>query len=249
MLNEHKVHFELLPGTNDVWARDYMPVQMQKNTFVRFDYYPDYLETEEEKLTITDTVAVCKKIGIETLESKIVLDGGNVVNSGNKVIMTEKVFKENPSYSREDLIRELKGLFETDDLFFIPKQPYDYTGHADGMVRFVDDNTILINDYERESKTFNEKFRKAILKTGLEFHKMPYNPYESKTNEEANGAYINYLHIGNLIILPLFDLKEDKIAIKTFEQIFKNSTIVTINATEIAREGGVLNCISWNILK
>lgn len=77
-----------------------MPVQVRKDHFVRFVYTLDYLKSEDDKKTITDTDAVCKKIGIETTKSKIVLDGGNVVSIANKVIMTEKVFEENRSYPK-----------------------------------------------------------------------------------------------------------------------------------------------------
>jgi hypothetical protein len=28
----------------------------------------------------------------------------------------------------------------------------------------------------------------------------------------ANGLYINYLHVGNLVVVPQFNMKEDKIA-------------------------------------
>lgn len=247
LLKECNINFDCLKDTNDVWAVDYMPVQVSKNEFVRFTYNPNYLQTPEYLKTITNTDAVCKKIGIETTKSEILVDGGNVVNSANKVIMTEKVFKENSLYERNDLINKLKVLFQTDELYFIPSQPYDYTGHADGMVRFVDDNTILINDYKNESKSFRNKFEKAIAKTGLKYITIPYAP--SSNNKQANGDYINYLQMKDIIFVPMFELKEDEVVLKQFEQIFKGKRIVAINAKEIAKEGGVLNCITWNILK
>ena len=249
LLKECKINFQLLPGTKDVWAVDYMPVQVRRNEFVRFVYHPQYLQTDQYVKTITDTDAVCKSIGINTIKNKIVLDGGNVVNSANKVIMTERVFKENPSYEREDLANELKQLFQTDELFFIPEQPYDYTGHADGMIRFVDDNTILIKDYKNESANFRKAFEKAIRKTGMENILIPYNPYKNENKDQANGAYINYLQMEDVVIVPIFGLEEDESVVKQFEQIFKDSKVLAINANEIAKDGGVLNCISWNILK
>ena len=204
LLKECKINFQLLPGTKDVWAVDYMPVQVRRKQFVRFVYNPQYLQTGQLVKTITDTDAVCKSIGIEIIKSKIVLDGGNVVNSANKVIITERVFKENPLYERESLINELKKLFETDELFFIPEQPYDFTGHADGMIRFVDDSTVLINDYKKESARFRKAFTKAIDKTGLNYMVVPYNPYGNKNYSQANGTYINYLQMENIVIVPVF---------------------------------------------
>ena len=54
--------------------------------------------------------------------------------------MCDKIFSENPAYSRKQLIKELEDIFKTDLLYFVPQQPKDYTGHADGMIRFINDN-------------------------------------------------------------------------------------------------------------
>ena len=40
---------------------------------------------------------------------------------------------------------------------------------------------------------------------------------------------------------------EDEQAIVRFEQLFKQ--VAYIDANEIAAQGGILNCITWNILK
>ncbi len=66
---------------------------------------------------------------------------------------------------------------------------------------------------------------------------------------EANGDYINYLQMENTVIVPTFGIKEDDEAIKQFETLFAGQTIATIDSNEIANDGGILNCITWNILK
>ena len=55
--------------------------------------------------------------------------------------------------------------------------------------------------------------------------------------------------MNNTVIIPVFGLKEDEDVVKQFEQIFVGDKIATINGNKIANDGGVLNCISWNILK
>ncbi|RYE31696.1 MAG: hypothetical protein EOP48_31340 [Sphingobacteriales bacterium] len=51
------------------------------------------------------------------------------------------------------------------------------------------------------------------------------------------------------IILPVYKLKEDDEAVKILESVFPSQNILTVNSNELAAEGGVLNCISWNIAK
>ena len=79
--------------------------------------------------------------------------------------------------------------------------------------------------------------------------KIPYNVYNNKSNDNANGDYINYLQMQNTLIIPTFGIKEDDIVVKQLETIFAGQTIATVESNQIAYDGGILNCITWNILK
>lgn len=85
-----------LRNTKDIWARDYMPIQIGENKFMRYTYRPDYLwKVESNRQYITDNAQCDFLTGKEIVDCNIVLDGGNVVICGNKMILTEKVFAEN----------------------------------------------------------------------------------------------------------------------------------------------------------
>lgn len=248
-LKKCNIPFDFLPQTKDVWAVDYMPIQTDLNKFIRFVYNPSYLQTKKYLKAISDVDEICKAISIDTFKTDIIIDGGNVTRWTNKVIMTDRVFKDNPSYERKQLIRELHELLQVDNLYFVPEQPGDFTGHSDGMVRFIDEQSVIINDYKKEKDEFNRAFEIAIHNTGLNYIKIPYNVYNNKSNDHANGDYINYLQMQNTVIIPTFGIAEDDIAVKQLETIFAGQTIATIESNEIAYDGGILNCITWNILK
>jgi len=249
ILKECNIDFGLLPNTKDVWAVDYMPIQVGDDHFVQFVYNPDYLQTKKYLKTISDVDGICKEIGITPVKSNIALDGGNVIRSANKVIMTEKIFKENPEIEDAQLIKELRNLFEVDKLFFVPQDPGDYTGHADGMVRFVNKNTVLVNDYHPDYKPkFQQSLRMALHNAGFESIKIPYAP-DLSSRDSAKGCYMNYLQMKDVVVIPTFGIEEDDAAIKQLEQIFQGHAIKTIDGNDLAANGGVLNCISWNIRK
>ncbi len=247
VLKECKIPFDFLPQTKDVWAVDYMPIQTDLNKFVRFVYNPSYLQTKKYLKTISDVDGICKAIGIETIKTHIIIDGGNVTRWTNKVIMTDRVFKDNPTYERKKLIKELYELLQVDKIYFVPEQPGDFTGHSDGMVRFVDEHTVIINDYKQEKEEFYRAFEIAIHNTGLDYITIPYNVYDNKSIDHANGDYINYLQMENTVIIPTFGIKEDELAVRQLETIFAGQTIATVDSNEIAYDGGILNCITWNI--
>jgi len=163
--------------------------------------------------------------------------------------MTDKIFKENPGIEERQLIKDLQNLFEVDKLFFVPKDPADFTGHADGMVRFVDEDTVLINKYQANYEPqFQLSLRMALHNAGLEYIEIPYCP-DLSSSDSAKGCYMNYLQMKDVIIIPTFGIEEDDITVKQLEDIFKGQTIKTIDGNDLAAQGGILNCISWNIKK
>ena len=240
------VEYRLLPNTKDVWAVDYMPVQISDNEFVQFGYNPDYLKLAKWHKTITDVDEVCDTIKIKPVKSNIILDGGNISKSRRAVIMCDKVFRENPDYKEKQLIKALQSVFEVEKIFFVPQDMNDFTGHADGMVRFINEDTVLINDYSGESHEFQSAFRMSLHNAGLDYIEIPYCP-DLKPKDSAKGLYLNYLEMNKVILLPVFGIEEDEAAVRHFEYLFAGYTIQTVESNEIAVQGGVLNCISWNI--
>lgn len=191
LLIRNKIDYSLLPDTKDIWARDYMPIQTDIHNFMQFVYNPSYLQFKKYLNTISDTDKICADLDIRTIKSDIKIDGGNVVKGKNKVIMTDRIFEENPRYQRKKLISELHELLQVEKLYFLPEQPGDFRGHADGMVRFVDENSILVNDYGQENSRFRRVFEVAIHNTGLDYVKIPYNVYETKiTNKQTETILI-----------------------------------------------------------
>jgi len=230
-----------------------MPIQVAKDKFIQFVYDPDYLhekDPEKDKIwqeTISAPDSICKSIGIKTIKSKIKIDGGNVIRSANKVIMTNKVFAENPDIDEKHLVNELKALFDVDTLVILPQDPTDFTGHSDGMVRFIDENRVFINKYRTEDIQTERAVKDCLYNANIEWIEIPYNPYDNKSDIDANGVYINYLQMKDVIIMPVFGLRDDDIAAKQLENVFPDKAVRTIESSQLARDGGVLNCISWNI--
>lgn len=65
-LETNNVQFSFLKDTKDIWAVDYMPIQIDVNEFVKFVYNPDYLRNSKSfKNTISDTNKICESLGIK----------------------------------------------------------------------------------------------------------------------------------------------------------------------------------------
>lgn len=250
ILKKHGVEYRLLKGTKDIWCRDYMPIQTESGKLIQFRYEPSYLKGNKEwEDSRSDVREVCRLNGFEPVFSNINLDGGNVLLCSGRAIVSDRIFTENPEYTdKEQLVKELSELLEA-EVIIIPAQNGDMTGHADGMVRFIDHDTILGNNRSEEYKYWTNGIEKVLKDYNLKYIDVPffYGYKDSKHPDHAIGVYVNYLAVCNLIVLPVFEVagNKDAEAIAAFKQIFPDKIIETINYNDVALEGGVLNCTTW----
>ncbi len=246
ILDKHQINYDLLTNTKDIWCRDYMPIQVEQDKFVQFKYEPSYLEDDLCLQSIPRYVL--QSNGINAEFSNINLDGGNVIKWNSKAILTERIFEEN-EIKETTLINQLSKKLNA-ELFFIPAIDEDMTGHSDGHIRFINEQTILVNELKNEEDYWKQGFLKMVKKADLNFIEIPwFENKDKKHKESAIGIYVNYLEVGNLILFPIFEIKgnKDKKALDIIRNVFPDRIIEPINVNEIAKHGGLLNCITWTI--
>ncbi len=257
-LSENGIHFCFLEGTKDIWLRDFMPVYgkeldinglyVPSGRCVSFRYDPSYLREYPDiktdfKADISGQFHDYVPYFDFVLYSDINLDGGNVILSptGKRAIISDRVFAENADRPRDELMRELETQLHT-HIITIPSDPEDMTGHADGMVRFLDENTVIANAADTPD-SLEARIQEILLGEGLSVVDFPY--YASP-GISAEGCYINYLETEKHIFLPTFGNPMDREAMETAKRLF-HKTVVPVRIEEIARDGGCLNCISWEL--
>lgn len=253
ILDKYHVTYDWIKGTKDIWCRDYMPVQTESGKFIQFRYEPSYLKGRKEwEESRSDVKEICRINNIDAAFSDINLDGGNVLICDGRAIISDRLFSENPERDKDSLLRALAKLLEC-EIIIIPalkSQDEDLTGHADGMVRFVDRNTIIGNERRAdEYKYMKDGLQKALDTFNLTYIDIPYFvDNDAKHPYSAIGIYVNYLEVNDLIVFPVFgEEKTDQKALEIIKKSFPNKQIETINYNDIAKEGGLLNCTTWCI--
>ena len=242
-LERHHVVWSWLPCTSSqfhIWARDYMPLQVSEKKFVKFNYSPDYLRKYPEYKP--NTSIILSELGITVIDSDLVVDGGNVVSCGDKVIMTDKIFRENPHVARVKLVDSLSRLLEA-EVVLIPEDVYEEYGHVDGMVRYMGTGHVLLNNYCDFDKALRKKLL-AALKPHYNITELHYGTFTDRS-----WAYINFLHVGQQIFVPLIDDKLGATAFKQIAEAFPACECHPVQDCEnVVSEGGALNCCTWNFL-
>jgi agmatine/peptidylarginine deiminase len=237
-LNIHGYEVKILKKTKDIWIRDFMPIVFDDKC-VQYRYYPNYLIKPALAPYRTDPDLPIKEIGLKTEKIELILDGGNVVKYNNSVIMTDKVFQENIKIT----LKELSGkFFPSKKIVIVPRDPdvEEIYGHADGMVRFISENHLLVNS--QYTKTFKKKLHKRLKERGFKITEL-----NMKEDTQYSWGYINFFHIDNLIIQPSIDKVNDEYVKGQLEALYPNTTIELCDASELVKKGGVFNCVSWEL--
>ena len=265
-LRKRDIPFTYLKGTKDIWCRDYMPIQIEKDRLVFYRYTPDYLQDKTGLTLQTNAELVFQEESNELprllpmsveeemrpisishpvfhrFELELVMDGGNVVKCGDKVVMTDKVFVENKDKSPQEVQRQIEEAFQC-EVVFLPWDRNEEYGHSDGIIHCLGDNRVLMTNYADFDKGIADEYLRILEK----YFDVTILKYNVKRKHMRSWSYINFLQIGTLVLVPQLGIPEDDQALEQISIALPDCEIVGIPALEAVRRGGALNCISWNI--
>lgn len=255
LLDKMEIDWKELPGTNDIWARDYMPIQLGINDFLLYNYNPDYLQDDKWRVTITDALKVCNKLEIpcHNIEDNIKLDGGNITLCGDYIVMTNKVFTENGKEENDpEFIKLLQKALGEKEIIVIPwhcldpnDEDADRYGHSDGFIHWCGGNKVLMSNHRDFDANEAAEIKNILESYGFDVTEILFNV--AKPIFDYNWAYINYLQVGNKIIVPAFGIEEDEQALNYIKEANQGCEIRQFRMRDIANYNGALHCITWNI--
>lgn len=120
---------------------------------------------------------------------------------------------ENAHINHTTLIDTLSHLLEA-EIVLIPWDKYEEYGHADGMVRYMGNGNVLINNY----CDFDKSLQKKLL--GVLGRHFCVNELHYGTFTKRSWAYLNFLHVGNHIFIPMLGERLDGVAYNQIAESF-----------------------------
>jgi len=239
----------------NIWARDYMPLKIH-GQYVKFKYkgYEGFPQLQVDYRCWAH---------LNARESDIILDGGNAVQDESTAFITEIVFTYNPDVSVNHLKQFLQDTF-CKKIIYIPVEPGDDLGHADGIIKFIDEKTVFINDYRswinQSQYEYAIKLERVLKDNGFQFVQFPwaYSKCPQMTEAEFRrkypyaddynpgfGYYINYLQTPDHIFMPQFGIEEDESAMIIARRYFPDHEVVPVDCKDLSMLGGLMNCVTW----
>ena len=72
---------------------------------------------------------------------------------------------------------------------------------------------------------------------------MKYSP-DFFTKDRDWGTYLNFIKIEDILIVPIYGINEDFLALKQLQNIYKKCITEPIKFDSIIKNGGALHCVS-----
>ncbi|KAL9981588.1 hypothetical protein ACROYT_G010313 [Oculina patagonica] len=238
------------PGL-DMWMRDFPPAM--PNQQIKFTYRPQYISASQAKLDEGSFWDFARLVGLPHLQhSDLVLEGGNIVENGvDAAITTERIYVDNPGMAKQAIINELEATINRKVV--VVEDPQDTTGHADGILSFVEEDVLLISLFDdADGPGYYESMKNSVLKVfpGLTITPLPCYIKKSVSDGfgSAEGSYANSLVTNNAVYVPFFS---NQTANERAFAVFQSSTNKDVVAVEAAGKvpglGGSVRCMSWQI--
>ncbi|PDH19133.1 MAG: agmatine deiminase [Pelagibacterales bacterium MED-G44] len=267
-INFHKIK------TDRIWLRDSGPIflinkKSRKKLILDFKFngwskYSNFVNDDKitnkiSKITKLKKIKpIIKKNGNLI---KVIMEGGAFdVNGTGSIILTEecllsKIQERNKNFKKEDYEKLFNKYLNIKNFIWLKKGIIgdDTHGHVDDISRFVSKNTIMTaiesNKKDKNYKNLNENLKilkKSKNENGGKFRiiKVPMPSPIYIENTRVPASYMNFYICNKKVLLPIFSVKEDIIAIKIFKNFFKNRNVETVDCSKLIWGFGAIHCMT-----
>ncbi len=224
--------------SDDVWVRDYGPTTVvQEDGSRAFIWNPYYLAyTSYHKFCADAAGDLGRFFDLPVYRLPAVVEGGNIITDGKgTIIMFDSVLKNNPDMDLKKLERVMNAYFGCTNLILLPHLKGEVTGHVDMVVKFIDDDTLMVIQSERDypwHSVFEEVAQilsRAKACTGRNYEILRCRMPEIPKDSPNFWSYINSLTVNGSVIVPVFGEKEDSAALELYRKAMPGYKVVGID--------------------
>ncbi len=241
----------LLAPQSDIWMRDFTVLNTAAPVMFRYSAEGQGGNQLDADDVQEDFALLLEKAGLAIPETDLINDGGNYVDDfAGRAVLSRKFLRDN-RLSEAEAREKISALTGIRHMAFIEADEQGGLEHADGVVSFIDENTLIINSYPQDpayAKDLKADLRKAL--PGVRIHEI-ITPYDGKETVDARfgsacGLYTNALVTPERIYFPQFGIPEDKIALKQIRAI-TSKNVIPVRSHHVCPMGGGVRCMSLQL--
>ena len=249
--------------TNDAWCRDHGPAfvvnrNIGSRAVVSWLYngwggkYPAELDT-----LIPSQVAAL--LGLPVFYPGIVMEGGSIdVNGKGTLITTTSCLlhpNRNPDFSQSQIEEFLLHYYGVEKVLWLGDgiEGDDTDGHVDDLTRFVNENTVITMVEPNRADANHEPLKKnlATLKKmrmadgkQMNIVELPMPKPLYYEGQRLPASYANFYMANAGVMVPVYNCKQDDVALDILSGCIKDRPVIGIDSTEIIWGLGSWHCLS-----
>jgi agmatine deiminase len=266
------VQFIVYP-TNRGWMRDSGPIFVGKGrgksretaiVHFHFNAWAKYDDWNHDR-TVPEMAAKRLKKRLFNAQHEgrdFVIEGGGIeLNGTGSVLTTEecyldpKVQVRNPGLGREEIDDTLKRYLGVTNVMWLVAGPVgdDTHGHIDDICRFVNPTTlVLIKETNKKDPNYKplsenwERVQDLRLEDGSKPEVIPLPMPEPVYFDgyRLPASYANFYISNAAVLVPTFNDKNDRVALGTLGELFKDRPVIGIHAVDLVLGFGTLHCLT-----
>ena len=266
-----RVEFFRFP-TNRGWTRDSGPIFVRRErpqpevAIVKFRFngwakYPDW----QKDSRVAERAARALRVRMFRASAKgrdFVLEGGSIdVNGCGTLLNTEECLLDpvtqvrNPGLGRKEIESALKAYLGVTNILWLGRgiAGDDTHGHIDDVCRFVGPRTVVLcqeNDpsdpnYQPLAEN-RERLASMRLEDGsrIEVVPLPMPAPLYLEGQRLPASYANFCIANAAVLVPTFNDPNDRIALGTLGELFRDRPVVGIHAVDLVWGLGTLHCLT-----
>ena len=261
----HPNLFFLKYTTDDTWARDCSALSICEDGKTKlldfsFNAWGGKFAAQKDN-ALSRNIAKCYGAPLQSIN--FVLEGGAVESNGVDTILTTTACmlnpNRNPHLNNIQITQKLKEHFGAEHILYL-NHGYlagdDTDSHIDTLARFISDDTVMYvkcsdknDEHYQELKRMEEELQMIAKERKLKLIALPFPDAIYYDNERLPATYANFLFVNGAVLVPTYNVAQDKEAVDIFTKTFPSRKVVPIDCAVLIRQHGSLHCVTMNFAK
>ncbi len=267
-VNLAAVDFYLVP-TDRGWTRDFGPIFVKNTegdvaiTDWKFSGWAKYANSKRDDAATSKILPRLKLTAWEPVhrERRVVLEGGSIDGNGLGTMLTteecllSKVQERNPGFASEDYSAVFRDYLGITNLLWLNRgiAGDDTHGHVDDLARFVNATTVVavleddpsdINFAPLQENLARLRAMKDQHGRALHVETLPMPRPVYFDRQRLPASYANFYIANRIVLVPVFNDPNDRLALDKLSSLFPNHEIVPIACRDLVLGLGTIHCMT-----
>ena len=255
-------------SSNDSWARDHGPISvMQNNKPVLLDFqFNGWGNKYESALdnAINQKIQQQHKFNCELRTLPMILEGGSLESDGaGGLLTTEQCLltpTRNPELNKSAIENILRAEFGITRFLWLSAGHLagdDTDAHIDTLARFCDLQTIAYcscDDVKDEHftglKTMEQQLQAFRTEDNTPYKLIALPIPAARYADDGRrlpATYANFLIINEAVLVPVYNDKNDAVALANLRRAFPQHSVEAIDCSAIIKQYGSLHCLTMQL--